>query len=190
MEYKAATKEDIDGVLSLHRKYHVDTIDENDKKDGFVTTQFSRELLSELIDDENGLFIAKDGDRIISYVMAASWTYCSKWPMFQYMIERLHEVEFLDTNLNTKNSYQYGPICIDKEYRGSGVLENIFDFARKEMNKRYPILVTFVNKKNPRSVKAHVEKLGLEVVMEFEYNNNSYIELVYDTSKKISNSKT
>jgi hypothetical protein len=185
MEYRIARESDIENVLSLHEKYHVDTVTDEDKLDGFITTQFNYELLKELIIVENGLFIALDQNSVIAYVMAASWEYCSKWPMFQYMIEKLKEVEFLGEKLNTSNSYQYGPICIDKEYRGSGVLENIFDLARSEMNKKYPILVTFVNKQNPRSVKAHVEKLGLSVAMEFEYNNKSYIELVYDTSKPI-----
>ena len=87
--------------------------------------------------------------------------------------------------MSVKNSYQYGPVCIDKKFRGSGLLEKLFDFAREEMSKKYPILVTFVNKTNPRSYVAHTKKLGLTVIKEFEFNNNSYHELVYDTSKPI-----
>ena len=84
----------------------------------------------------------------------------------------------------TENSYQYGPVCIDKSVRGSGVLEALFDFAREKMSKRYPILVTFINKINQRSFNAH-SRLGLEVITEFSFNNNTYYELVYDTSKKL-----
>ena len=54
------------------------------------------------------------------------------------------------------------------------------------MAKRYPILVTFVNKINPRSYEAHTRKLGLEVIKEFEFNGNFYWEMVYDTSKSLS----
>ncbi|MDC7125459.1 MAG: hypothetical protein PQJ46_07820, partial [Spirochaetales bacterium] len=89
--------------------------------------------------------------------------------------------------LTTKNSYQYGPICIDKNYRGKGILEGLFDFARTIMRERYPILVTFVNSKNPRSVKAHMDKLKMDKIHEFEYNNKNYIELAYDTSKPVKN---
>lgn len=42
------------------------------------------------------------------------------------------------------------------------------------MSKRYPILVTFVNKINTRFYEAHTRKLGLEVIQEFEFNNNHY----------------
>jgi hypothetical protein len=34
-------------------------------------------------------------------------------------------------------------------------------------------------------LEAHIRKVGLEVIKEFQYNSNSYYELVYDTSKKI-----
>ena len=70
MQFKVAELSDIDDVLELHYRYQVDSIDEEDKKDGFVTTAFTKEQLSKLINDENGLFIARDGKRVVAYVMA------------------------------------------------------------------------------------------------------------------------
>ena len=183
MKYKIAQLSDIEKVLELHFRYQVDSINEEDKKDGFVTTPFTKEQLTELIEKEQGLFIALKDDEVVAYVMSASWQFWSRWPMFAFMIEHLGELEYLGQKLSVNNSYQYGPICIDKSVRGSGVLEKIFDFARAEMSKRYPILVTFVNKINPRSFQAHSRKLGLEVICEFEFNNNHYYEMVYDTAK-------
>jgi len=185
MKLKVAERSDIDKVLELHYKYQIDSIAEEDKKDGFVTTPFTKEQLTDLIDKEQGLFIAINDNSVVAYVMAASWQFWSQWPMFEHMIKDLHNLEYLGLTLSVDNSYQYGPICIDKSVRGSGILEKIFDFAREQMSKRYPILVTFINKINPRSYEAHTRKLGLEVIQEFDFNNNNYYELVYDTSKKI-----
>ncbi len=103
------------------------------------------------------------------------------------MIEELPKLEYLGQTLRIGNSYQYGPICIDKRVRGSGLLEQLFDFALESMSQKYPILVTFVNKVNVRSYEAHKRKLGLEVIQEFEYNNKQYYEFVYDTSKRVLN---
>lgn len=152
---------------------------------GFVTTAFTKEQLANLINQERGLFVARDEGKVVAYVMAASWQFWSAWPMFAHMIKGLQNLEYLGQVLSVDNSYQYGPICIDKSVRGSGVLEAIFEFSRAEMSKRYPILVTFINKINTRSFEAHTHKLGLEVIHEFEYNNNHYYELVYDTSKAV-----
>jgi len=185
MELRIANISDIDGILNLHYKYQVDSIKEDDKKDGFVTTAFTKEQLKDIIEQEQGIFIAVDDNTILGYVMSASWQYWSKWPMFAFMIKDLPNLKYLEQILTIDNSYQYGPVCIDKSIRGQGTLEKLFDFALDSMSKRYPILVTFVNKINPRSYEAHKRKLGLEVIQEFEFNNNNYYEMVYDTSKRV-----
>lgn len=184
MIYRNAILSDIPAVNELQKKYHVLTISDEDKADGFVTTLFTDEQFKELIEKENGLAIACDGDKIVGYAMAASWEYWSSWPLFEYMIKDLPNTEYLGHVLSTENSYQYGPICIDKAYRGTDVLPNLFEFSRTQMEKRYPIMITFINQINPRSYKAHTEKLGLEVIKTFEFNNNQYYELGYDMSVK------
>ena len=185
MEYKIAQIKDIEKVLELHSKYQIDSIKQEDKKDGFITTAFTKEQMVDLITLEQGLFIAIENEKIVAYVMSASWKFWSRWPMFAFMMEDLPNLEYLGQKLTVQNSYQYGPVCVDIEYRGSGVLEKIFDFARENMAKRFPILVTFINKINSRSYEAHTKKLKLEIIKEFSYNNNNYYELVYDTSKSL-----
>ena len=93
------------------------------------------------------------------------------------MIKELPNLEYEGVQLSVDNSYQYGPICIDKSVRGTEVLPRIFHFALEHMSKRYPILITFVNQINPRSYHAHTRKLGLDVIQEFEFNGNRYWEL-------------
>jgi GNAT superfamily N-acetyltransferase len=185
MIFRNAQLSDIENVLKLHFRYQVDSIKEEDKTDGFVTTPFTKEQMMSLIEDENGLFIALDGEEVVAYVMAASWQFWSIWPMFAYMIEDLPNQQYLGQTLSVDNSYQYGPVCIDKKWRGKGVLEQIFDHAREQMHKRFPILVTFINKNNPRSLRAHTKKLNLDILSEFEFNNNHYCALAYDTSVKL-----
>ena len=188
MQLKIAQITDIENILKLHAKYQLATINEEDKKDGFVTTAFTKEQLSDIIEQEQGIFIAVEDDKVLGYVMSASWQYWSKWPMFAFMIKDLPKLSYLNQTLTVDNSYQYGPVCIDKSVRGSGLLEELFDFALDSMSKRYDILVTFVNKINERSFEAHKRKLGLDVIQEFEFNGNQYHEMVYDTSKRVNKS--
>ena len=185
MEYKVAEFSDIEATLKLHAKYQLDSIKEEDKKDGFVTTAFTKEELTQLITQEQGLFIAKEGEEVLAYVMSASWEFWSKWEMFRYMIAELQNLKYKDVQLTVQNSYQYGPICIDKRVRGTEVLPTIFDFTLKHMSKRYPILVTFVNQINPRSYEAHHRKLGLDVIQEFGFNGNRYWEMGCLTAKVV-----
>ena len=185
MELRVATCDDIDDILTLHFKYQIDSITPEDKQDGFVTTAFTKEQLEELIEKEQGIFIAREKDEVLAYVMSASWQFWEPWPIFKQMLQDLHTLNYLGQTITPYNSYQYGPVCVDKRVRGSGLLEELFEFARGHMAKRYAILVTFINKINHRSFNAHTKKLGLEVLCEFSFNNNHYYELVYDTSKKL-----
>lgn len=181
IELQVATLAHVDEILHLHYKYQVDSISEEDKADGFITTAFTKAHLTELITHESGLFIASVDNKIVAYAMAASWDFWSQWPMFQFMIKHLDDAA-LDTLLITKNnSYQYGPVCVDKSVRGQGVFEKIFNFSLDKMSCRYPIMVTFINKINPRSYKAHTAKTCLKVINEFEFNNNNYYKLACKT---------
>lgn len=181
MEYRNARLTDITAISTLQKKYHISTIAAEDKSDGFVTTLFTEEQFRNLIEKENGLSVAYDGKEIVAYAMAASWDYWSIWPLFQHMIADLPNIKYLGQVLSTENSYQYGPISIDKKYRGTEVLPNIYEFSRKKMSKRYPIIITFINHNNMRSYTAHTKKLGMEVIKSFKFNNNTYYELGYNS---------
>ncbi len=185
MFYRNATIADIPNIESLQKRYHVSFINEEEKKNGFVTTLFTSEQLTELIEKEDGISIACDGDKVVAYAMSGSWQFWSKWPLFQFMIADLPNTAYLGQTLSTENSYQYGPVCIDMAYRGKGVLEALFAHSTRQMSKRYPILITFINHLNPRSFKAHTEKVGLEVIKSFVFNGNNYYELGYDTARAL-----
>ena len=94
------------------------------------------------------------------------------------MVSRFPQLNFQGNSLTTSNTFQYGPICIDMEFRGSGLINLLFDFMRSNMVKKLPFSVTFINKINERSRKAHVEKLGWKIVNEFQFNGNDYYYLM------------
>lgn len=183
MIFREATVQDIPQIAAIQLKYHVSTISEADREHGFVTTLFTEAQFKELIETEQGISICCDGDLVVAYAMAASWHYWSKWPLFQHMIQDLPSTTYMGQVLSQENSYQYGPVCIEMAYRGKDVLPKLFDFSRVQMQKRFPILITFINHINKRSIAAHVDKLGLDIIKSFEFNSNMYYELGYDTSK-------
>lgn len=165
---------DIDMILCLHKRYQIESISEEDKKDGFITTQFSYGQMENLINEEGGLVIAEVDNTIVAYAMAASWEFWGDWPMFRCMADILPKVTFKNVRLSRGNTYQYGPVCVDGAFRGTGVFEKIYSFSLSIMEKKYPFAVTFINKKNPRSFSAHTRKVKMEVIENFEFNGNKY----------------
>lgn len=178
-------KNDINGILSLQEKYLFSKLSEEERKSGFVTTPFTIGQIEEII-KQNGIFVAKnEEDIIIAYAFAGSWKYFEQWEIFNFMVSRFPKLSFNGNKITTKNSFQYGPVCIDKNYRGNGVLNLIFEEMRIEFYKKYPISVTFINKVNVISEKAHTRKLGWEIIDEFEFNNKNYIGLAFDMKNSV-----
>ena len=172
MTITQATVQDIPAVLALLKANHADNV--ADKSNGFVTTNITEEQMTALILNENGVTIAKDGDKIVAFALAASWKFWSVWPFFVNMIKELPKFSFEGESLSPENTYQYGPVCVDSAYRGSGVFEQVFAASLASMKDRYPLMATFINMVNPRSYAAHTRKAGMEEVGRFDYNQNHY----------------
>ena len=170
---------DITGVLKLQERYLFANLSEQEKAGGFVTTPFSVAQLTDVI-DQKGLFLAKHDDEIIAYCFAASWQYFVQWPIFAHMIALFPEWSFQNEEITVDNSFQYGPICIEIPYRSKGIINVLVEFMRQNMVARYPIAVTFINKINVPSFKAHTEKLNWKVIAEFGFNQNAYYVLALD----------
>lgn len=167
--------EDIDNLLALQEQYLVTNLDESAKKDGFVTTRFTPEQVTELILKE-GAVIAEKDNAIAGYAFAGSWPFFSQWPIFPYMVSQFPEIDI-------NNSFQYGPICIDQSHRGSGLLQQLFEAIQNAMLDKYTQGITFINKANNRSFIAHTQKLNLAVMGQFSYNQNEYHVLSFNIQK-------
>ncbi|ELR71506.1 Acetyltransferase, GNAT family [Fulvivirga imtechensis AK7] len=179
MEIRIANIADIEGVLALQQLYLYDSLAESERKNGFVTTPFTPQQVEAVISDQ-ALFIAVDEGKVVAYIFAGSWEFYSQWPIFPYMTSLFPGLTFKGSTVSIESSFQYGPICIDVSYRGSGLLLSLFEFMRQHMAKRYPLTATFINKVNVRSLKAHVDKLGWRVIGNFQYNDKDYWILAYD----------
>ena len=179
-----ATPTHIPGIIKLQNKYLFANLTEEERKKGFVTTPFIESQIREAI-DENGLFIAIESEFVVGYVFAGTWAYFSAWPIFPFMIKRLTGQEFGETIISDTNTFQYGPVCIDEAYRGTGLFNQLFEGMRLEMAKRFSVGLTFINQVNIHSWHAHTKKLGMELIDTFTYNGNEYYTLGFDTSKSV-----
>ena len=182
--YKIADTTHIPGILALQELYLVDNLSQEEKQAGFVTTRFSTDQLTTII-EQRGLFIGLDQDQIVAYIFAGDWEYYRQWPIFEHMITYFPTLEFKKMDITTSSSFQYGPICIHAAYRSQGLIVPFFEFMRKEMVKRFPLGLTFINQANLPSLRAHTAKLQWTVIGAFKYNNNQYRILAYDMSESV-----
>lgn len=179
MIIRLAETKDIPFILTLQKKYLFDNLSDHDKNDGFVTTPFTINQIQEVIAYKR-LFVALDGEKLAAYIFTGSWKFFSQWAIFPYMTSRFPIINFNGQAVTEEKSFQYGPICIDMEYRNQGLIYLLFEYMRQELMKEFSLGITFINKQNKRSYAAHVNKLNWTVIDEFNYNDRAYWTLAYD----------
>jgi hypothetical protein len=169
---------DIAGILDLQERNLFANLSEADRKDGFVTTIFTPELIQEFV-AVDGVCVAEHADRIVGYAFAGPWSMYDRWPIFHAMTANFPALRFGGQPLNRDNSFQYGPICLDGSVRGSGLLPQLFATVCAAFA---PLIgTTFINRRNERSMRAHTLKLGLTVIDHFDFNDQSYTTLAFST---------
>ncbi len=177
---RTALESDISGILDLQDRNLYANLVPTALSNGFVTTPFTPELLHRLF-GQTGVFVADREDKIVGYLLAGDWDFFSHWEIFRLMLDRLPRLTFRGRSIPVKNSFQYGPICLDRSVRGTTVFLDIFAYMRSSFAPKFPIGVTFINKLNQRSFVAHTRKLDLEIIDEFELNGNSFYILAFST---------
>lgn len=186
MVVRHAVTGDIEGIKALLKKYHRDTISDADRPDGFVTTAITDEQLAELIEKENGVMIIaepSDGgtDTVLGFCFAAPWEFWSAWPLFRHMMDIIPDYEFEGKKIILENTYQYGPMCVDRSIRGTGMFEELFFTSLADFRDRFPVMLTFVNSINGRSENAHNNKAHMETIGTFDFGGNHYLLMAIRT---------
>jgi hypothetical protein len=179
---RIGTERDIDGIIALQSQNLYANLSAAELAGGFVTTPFTPELIR-LLFAQNGVFVAEIDGEIVGYLLAGDWAFFSQWEIFRVITSRLPAIQFQGIKIDVEQSFQYGPVCIDRTLRGSGILPELFAKMRAGFAPNFPIGVTFINQLNQRSLMAHTRKLDLEIIDEFELNGNSFYTLAFSTTK-------
>lgn len=183
MRILQAKIEDFKGINLLHRANHLDFVGRANADDGFVTANLTDKQLKALIVQEKGAVVAKKDNRVVAFAMAASWDFWQEWPFSAKAVEKLTDFSFKGRGLTRENCYKYGPVCVDKSVRGSGVFEKLFAGSLASMAMRYPVMVAFIDVLNKRSFAAHTRKVNMESVGMFQFKNSEYYVMACLTAK-------
>ncbi len=190
MIVRAAREGDLPALAALQDANLLTNIaPEVQSEQGFVTTPYAPDTMRLFI-ARSGAFVAEQDGEVVGYAFAGAWHLYDTWPIFPYMVSRLAELPpFAGVPVIAENSFQYGPVCVAEPTRGRGVPAALFAHVRASYAPRFPLGVTFINKRNTRSLAAHQRKLGFAVIDEWSYGAESFYSLAFltrDTSDTIS----
>lgn len=180
IEYKPAqTTQELEGILRLQRSNLPQNISQSEKAaQGFVTVIHSFEQLEEM----NGIaphLIAKDGENVVGYILAMTKASKDLIPVLVPMFSQFEGLNFGGKPISTLNYLVIGQICVDKNYRGQGVFDHMYEAYGKLFSNRFDFAVTEIAISNVRSIKAH-QRVGFEIIHEFSDSTEDWAIVALD----------
>jgi predicted GNAT superfamily acetyltransferase len=168
----ARTDQDLAQILALQKLNLPKSLspDEIDRE-GFVTVNHSFEDLKKMNSYEQSI-IAKENDILAGYVLAM--TQLSKYdiPTLAPMFEVFNQVSHRGKNIFQYNYLVVGQVCVAKEFRGKGVLDECYKEYRRRFEHKYDFAITEIAQTNLRSIKAH-ERIGFKTVHQYREENGT-----------------
>ncbi|MEZ4874386.1 MAG: GNAT family N-acetyltransferase [Flavobacteriaceae bacterium] len=144
------SQEELEQILSLQQANLGEQLSIQEKQqEGFVTVKHTLEMLKKL-NQVCPHIIAKWEGRVIGYALCMH-------PKFEKQIEILRPMfDEIQKKISTEEDYLVmGQICVDKRFRKQGVFRKLYTAMKEEYLPPYSQIITEVDTKNIRSLKAH-----------------------------------
>ncbi len=178
LAFRRAEAGDYPAVLRLQSENFIANLSEEERKEGFLSAEFSREQVARMAEDLGTTIAIVDGE-LVGFLCAFRNEFDHGSPVVAKMLEAYDLVRFEGQTLSSYRSYIYGPVCIDRAYRRRGLLRGLYEAQRQELAGQFQAGVAFVSRSNPHSLNAHITGLGMTEVGDFELKGNIYVILAF-----------
>lgn len=181
MKFRRATGSDFESILALQEANLHENLTEMQRADGFLSVRFTRDQFAEMNAGAT-VTVAEENNRIAGYACTSAQEFNVGFPLLAAMLGALPGLTCLGRSLDSPRSCVYGPVCVDRAFRGQGVFRGLIDQLKKELAGRYDCAVAFIAKDNARSLGAHVDGLGMSLAGEFEHAGKAYWIIAFGIS--------
>ena len=148
---QASTLEELNQILQLQQKNLKSVVpsDERDT-DGFLTVEHDLSLLKKM-NDACPHIIAIDGQQLVGYALCMH-------PKFADSIEILRPMyDEINKAIAEKDNYMVmGQVCVAKSHRSKGIFRGLYRTMLAKLPEGFDTIITEVDVKNSRSMKAHM----------------------------------
>lgn len=161
--YTPSKTEDLEGILQLQKRNLPISLTEHEMaSQGFVTVVHSLIDLQKLNETEQHI-IARDDDKVIAYLLAMTAKSRDAIPVLKPMFTMFNSIQFCNKPVAAYNYIVVGQVCVDKAYRGQGILDGCYAAYKNSFSHKYDFAITEIATKNARSINAH-KRIGFKNV--------------------------
>jgi ribosomal protein S18 acetylase RimI-like enzyme len=179
-EIGLAIESDLSDIAGLQQENLARNVSEEERQQqGFVSVETTPELLQEIAEQE-GIIIARAGEKVVGYLMPMSVEHGKQIPLLDPFIGRFKHIQFEGKPLDEYRYCILGQACVAKNYRGRGILEKLYQELETRLADKYDLGVSEIGANNPRSLRAHLGKIGLKVAERYSAEGRDWFIVILD----------
>ena len=175
----ASTDQHFEQILHLQRQNLFSEISEEQQaQQGFVFAEHTVPLLKMMASHLPQVIALSDG-KVIGYNLAMSPSMKDVMPRLVPMFTQFERSKYKGKPLPEYRFMVGGQVCVDKDFRGQGLLRRLYHETRSRVSPGYQLCVTEVSVRNAISLEAHL-KMGFEVVSTYHDGKELWKVVVWD----------
>jgi GNAT superfamily N-acetyltransferase len=175
----ASEEQHFEQILRLQRQNLFSAISEEEQaQQGFVFAEHTVPLLR-MMASQLPQVIALSDDRVVGYNLALPVSMRNDIPRLVPMFIEFERSQYKGKPLSTYKYVIGGQVCVDKDFRGQGLLSKLYNETRKRVIPEHQFCVTEVSERNVVSLKAHL-KMGFETINTYHDGKEHWQILLWD----------
>ncbi len=175
----ASTDQHFEQILQLQKQNLFSTISEEQQaQQGFVFAEHTVPLLKMMAAHLPQVIALSDG-KVVGYNLAMLSSMKNEMPRLVPMFTEFERSRYKGKPLSEYRFMVGGQVCVDKAFRGQGLLSRLYHETRNRVFPGYQLCVTEVSVRNSVSLKAHL-KMGFEVVSSYHDGKELWNVVVWD----------
>ena len=160
---QATTDDHFEGILDLQKRNLYTTVSEEvQAREGFVFANHNVQLLKKMASYLPQV-IALHKNKVIGYNLAMTSSMQDELQSLKPMFNEFKKCSYRNKPLTEYTFMVGGQVCVEKDFRGQGLLSKLYHETRNHVQSNYQLCVTEISQRNLKSLMAH-QKMGFEVI--------------------------
>jgi len=178
----ATTIQHFEQIIALQNQnlYKSLTVEEQNQQ-GFVFAEHTVELLQQM-SSQIPQVIALYQNKVIGYNLAMTAVMEKELPSLEPMFREFDKSRYQGKVLTAYKFFVGGQVCVDKDFRGLGLLSKLYNATADLVDNDYQLCVTEIAVRNANSLKIH-QKMGFEIAGTHRDEFGDWYVVVWDIRK-------
>jgi GNAT superfamily N-acetyltransferase len=167
------------GILALQRRNHLQAIPADvQASEGFVFVEHTLPLLAKMA-AASAQAIALVDERVVGYCLSLPLALQADVPTLAPMFAQFGQCTYRGRPLTQQRFVVGGQVCVDRDFRGQGLLARLYGQLRQSLRHDCDLCVTEIATRNRVSVRAH-EKMGFEAIAEYGDGREEWVIVAWN----------